>query len=334
MYVCLILAFYYYEESPRILLWNLRNYEEAFRVIEKIAKGSNYILSDSDKQGLINEVNKKKKIKKLDEDNPVMILKGLFNKKYILLFGIVTLLWMANALILFTNLHALPVMLSKMKEKDTFNFTIHEDAARKIGSSLMKNLNVTSAKNINQNFSLNINASSLIHETEKEKIERHEKIQKILIANLIPLPAEFLAGILTSSPILGRKYTMSLGFLFEMIFAFMMIFQPSFLYVYSSMIIFFNVLSFNICKLYTTEAFHTDVRDVAYGFSNFCSRMAVVFIPYITTFTYVYSDFGPCYFMAGVGFFGFILSVLLPFDTHNRPLDMEEMKENLNKSKM
>jgi MFS family permease len=344
MYVCLFLSYFYYEESPRILLWTHRNYQEAFRVIEKIAEGSDYTLSEKDKLGLINEVNKKKH-KKLDDDNPICILKSLFKKKYIYLFTIVTLIWMANALILFTNLHTLPVMLTKIEHKNQLNDSINN--ITKFKKAFLKKSNFTSTLEGNHSIELDMNFNSTDGSQNKnrnltisdllaiqEKKERNEKIQKILIANLIPLPAEFLAGVLTSSPILGRKYTMSIGFIFEMIFALLMIVHPSYLYVYSSMIVFFNVLSFNICKLYTTEAFHTDVRDVAYGFSNFCSRIAVVFIPYISSFTYLYSDFGPCYFMAIVGGSGFLLSFFLPFDTHNRPLDLEEKKDNLNKSKI
>lgn len=340
MYICLILSYFYYEESPRILLWTHRNYQEAFRVIEKIIEGSDYILSEKDKLGLINEVNKKK-LKKSDDDNPITILKSLFKKKYISLFTIVTFIWVANALILFTNLHNLPIILTKIKDTNLLN---NFKNSSKINKAYLKKLSISKeSDSIKKNITFN-STNRYKHSThnltisdilsKQEKNERNEKIEKILIANIIPLPAEFLSGILTASPIFGRKYTMSIGFFFEIIFALLMIVDSNYIYVYSSMIVFFNVLSFNICKLYTTEAFHTDIRDIAYGFSNFCSRIAVVLIPYISGFSYKYSDLGPCYFMAIIGGFGLLLSLILPFDTHNRPLDLEEKKDNINKSKI
>jgi putative MFS transporter len=44
MYLCLILSYLFYEESPRILIWTNRNFDEAFRIINKISVGSSYQL--------------------------------------------------------------------------------------------------------------------------------------------------------------------------------------------------------------------------------------------------------------------------------------------------
>merc|ERR1712222_264286 len=91
-----------------------------------------------------------------------------------------------------------------------------------------------------------------------------EKIQKIFIANAIPLPAEFLAGYFClQGGYLGKKNIIFIGFFFMSIFSALMILIPQHLYIWSSGINFFSVFAFNIKKLYTSLAYSTDNRDFA-----------------------------------------------------------------------
>jgi hypothetical protein len=282
-----------------------------------------------DKDGIINDVNRFQSEQDNTKLSSCKIILSLFSPRYIRLSSLVISLWMCNTLSLFTNLYSLPIILNKRE----INFS--QNYSRFPGNNFLKPKNESNYELPNQNMTnytvepfINSTSYNMPDKNAEEKIHRHNEIKKILIANIIPLPAEFLAGLLTGVPLLGRKYTMAIGFLFQSLFAIMMFVHPIYLHIYSSLIVSFNVLSFNICKLYTCEAFNTDIRDNAYGFSNFCSRIAAVFIPLIANYFLLYSTYGPCFFISTVCILGFVLCLFLPFDTFNRPLDSRDIKDS------
>ena len=152
--------------------------------------------------------------------------------------------------------------------------------------------------------------------------KKHKLILELIYANLIPIPAEFLAGAMTATSFFGRKNTISLGFFFQMIFSAIMCFERNYLFVYSSLITFFNVLSWNITKLYTSEVYHTRLRDSAYGFGNAMSRVGGFLVPFISeSGFYFISTYGPIYIIFVLCLISLILTLSLPFDTYGKPLD-------------
>jgi hypothetical protein len=86
-----------------------------------------------------------------------------------------------------------------------------------------------------------------------------QKFNKILISNLIPLPAEFLAGFLTNFSFLGRRSLIFIGFLLMEISSIWMFFDIENIYLSSSLINFWSVISYNITKLYTCEVYNIQV---------------------------------------------------------------------------
>jgi hypothetical protein len=55
MIVCWLVAIFYFEESPRILLWDCQ-YVKAFYIIEKMNNGNAYDFNDEEKSKVINYV--------------------------------------------------------------------------------------------------------------------------------------------------------------------------------------------------------------------------------------------------------------------------------------
>jgi hypothetical protein len=98
--------------------------------------------------------------------------------------------------------------------------------------------------------------------------------------------------------------------------------ESQYLFIYSSLITFFNVLSFNITKLYTCEVYHTRFRDDANGFGNAMSRIGGIMVPFIAELGfYTLKTFGPIMIICGLSLFSVIVALSLPFDTYGKPLD-------------
>jgi MFS family permease len=286
MYFCLILAYFFYRESPRIL-FTKGEFEKGWTELTEIAQGSTFQLNDKHKYALLKSINEGKNDLHLNENsNFFQILASLFSARNIRLFSLLALIWISNVLIIFTNYNSLPKILIITTPGNTSNLPHQQN-----------------------NFSLN----------DSNKI-----MKDLFIANLIPIPGEILAGVLTSMPLFGRKNTIILGFFIGCVSSVLMFSNQNNLSFYSSLISLSNILSFNIAKLYTVEAFYTNERDIAYGFINFSSRVASVFVPYIVNIALAFTTFGPCYFIAVICLFGIFASYLLPFDTFNKPLDNDD----------
>jgi putative MFS transporter len=105
-----------------------------------------------------------------------------------------------------------------------------------------------------------------IHTDEELKEANNDFVKKMLISILVPIPALFIAGYLTSIHYFGRINTIIIGFIAESIFSLLMAFDLPRVYIYASFLTFFNVISFNITKLYTIEVYNTNLRDSGYGF--------------------------------------------------------------------
>jgi MFS family permease len=277
MYIALILALLFYKESPRILLWE-NNIPEAYNELQRIAEGSNYVISKEDLLCL----NKFVKARNLSVQENLTFkhsIELLISKSYIKLFILLIILWLMNTVNIYTNVYYLPVYLR-----------------------------------------------TILHKTlpGEDKLSDTNVIHKLLIAVVLPMPAEILSGLMTSNKAFGRIRTILIGFTMQMVFSIASAYDMDYFYLFSSFITFFNIFSFNITKLYTSEVFDTNLRDIGYGISNFISRLVVIFVPLIVDTTIVQSQLIPCYLMIVYSFLGAITALLLPYDTHGKKLDAQQ----------
>jgi len=388
MIICLIIALIYFEESPRILLWDCQ-YAKAFDIIEKMNKGSSYNFNDEDKNKIVRyienslekeysnlikerekdnnnqtfnymhniyddsstyEINKtnKDRIKKneisiydcqqakiINDDNKELSLEEkkkliLENKKswknFFLIFQnkklpltlLVCSLWMINCLSTYTNLNSLPIILANQ------NKTIEKIIEEK---TLFNNLNKTTISNNSYDQHIS-NPKNLTLKNDKEHHINSEsllfngtdKINQLLISNLIPLPAEILAGYFVTHEVFEKKTVIFVGFFFVCIFSILMPIFPEFFFLFSSGINFFLVFSFNITKLYTSLAYHTDNRDFAYGLANFSSRIIAMIVPFLVDFLLNINLYSTCYLMLICNFIGCVLSLMLNENLCKKPI--------------
>ena len=99
-------------------------------------------------------------------------------------------------------------------------------------TNLQSSKNKTIVHEDHDHHVISINSSALIFNST-------EKIQKIFIANVIPFPAEFLAGYLClQGGYLGKKNIIFIGFFFMSIFSALMIAVPQYLYIWRYFFIF------------------------------------------------------------------------------------------------
>jgi hypothetical protein len=143
----------------------------------------------------------------------------------------------------------------------------------------------------------------------------------MLVSALVPIPSDFLAGYLTSHHYFARIYTILIGFAFQMLFAFLMVFDLPRVYIYSSFVTFFNVVSFSITRLYTAEVYNTCSRDSGNGFCNFISRIGAICIPFLVEFSLKQSLMGPGILFMVFAACGIILTLCLPYETYGKKLD-------------
>jgi MFS family permease len=158
------------------------------------------------------------------------------------------------------------------------------------------------------------------------ELATHEFLLKMLVSSLIPIPGDLLAGYMTSVPLFGRIYTILIGFVFQFIFALLMVIDLNRVFIYSSFITFFNIFSSNIIKLYTTEVYSTHLRDSGTGFSNFVSRIGAIVIPYLIELSLKASLIGPGLLLTFFSLCGIVLTLLLPYDTFGKKPDEEKDK--------
>jgi MFS family permease len=283
LYIECLLAVFFYEESPRILLWNNKK-AEAFVVIDQIAKGSSYVVTEEDKQAILREADVHMKQFNEHETHFFSYLVTIFTSRLIRITTLSALLWILNTLLIIGCSYALPLIL---KRQELEIIIVSEEHQRQVNNAF---------------------------------------VLKILLTAVIPLPAELVAGALTSFHYFGRIKTIIIGFAFQMIFSICMIVDLERVYIYVSMISFFNVISNNITKYYTTEVYNTMHRDSGYGFSNFAARLAAISTPFIIEGSLNISMMGPGIVLTILSVLGILVALLLPYDTYGKKLDEEKTK--------
>lgn len=377
MIICWILAFLYFEESPRILLWNCE-YKKAFAVIDLLSQGSSYDFNESEKNkiikyiehSLIKEYQHMKRKENLennvsiknfykneeeyapckenkyevfinkekdaaDTNNSLIVKEQLsveqmkdkilehkkswknfseiFKNKKLILTILVCSLWILNTFAIITNLYSLPIILANQRK------VIQDKNIKNVTGVHNPNMTESIIHDIPDNFNKTDIVVKLIH-SHSLIFNSTEKIQKILISNLIPIPAEFLAGYLTTTDTFGKKNVIFLGFFFMTICSALMIIFPDYLYLFSSGINFFIVFSFNITKLYTCLVYHTDNRDFAFGLVNCISRIISIFIPFISNFIMAIDLYGTCYVLLICSILGCLVASMLNENLCHKPI--------------
>ena len=154
----------------------------------------------------------------------------------------------------------------------------------------------------------------------KDKIYNISYNIQILIYGIIQLPNGIIGGIMTESPLFGRKYTLIISGLACVIFYFLIIIMIKYIAIFTGMIMLFNSISYGCSFMYVTEIFPTNLRDLAQSFIQMFSFFLGSWSPFLVGILNYYFCF---YFLGFTNIILMILSFLLPIETLLRPLDEE-----------
>ncbi len=339
MFLCLVLAIFFYDESPRIFLWRCE-YDKAWEIFDKMNKSNDgYSLVEEEKKKVVKYIEnclekeyddlikdiKKNEIEEIDnvscsekenslnlkekmslERKREFILENkkswryfsdIFRGKKLILTIILCLLWSLSILNSYVNSYSIPIILSNRKNiMDIENTTLEKDI-----------------QNQQKNVTKNVNSNTLI-------FYQKETILKLLISNIIPIPAEIFAGLLVIKSEYSKKLVIFFGFFFMGISSICMILFPDYIHLFSGGISVFCVFSFNITRVFTLLAYHTDNRDFAYGIANFTSRIMAIISPFVSIYFLKLSNYATCYVIMSSSILGCFISLFLNDSLSLKPL--------------
>lgn len=143
----------------------------------------------------------------------------------------------------------------------------------------------------------------------------------MVISSLIGIPGIMFFSFVSNTKFFGRKKSISLGFICSAITCIFAIFFISYLYILAPILRLSIGLSFCIIYIYVSEAYPTKIRSISLGFSNSFNRIGGITTPFLTQLIYSVYRSGPFIVFGIISAIGFILSILLPFETLNRDID-------------
>jgi MFS family permease len=147
-------------------------------------------------------------------------------------------------------------------------------------------------------------------------------INKQIIICLIHMPGYIFAGGLSEINCIGRKKSIALGYAFAAMCMFLATYYTEYFHIFFGLYLDFQVIPFNIGGNWAMEVYPTQIRDLALGFLYMVTRLGgcTSNILYIKL-----NDLGifiPYYFGAICYMLCTFLTLLVPFETIGKPLDI------------
>lgn len=165
----------------------------------------------------------------------------------------------------------------------------------------------------------------------------HQSDDKSLIFLLITTAGEGASGILAyflvETHTFGRKYSLVLAQVISSIGCLISSLIPTnngfFLIILLTTARFFGKMCFAVIYPLTAEIYPTSLRVNGVGVSSAIGRLASCLMPLITIWIFYINMYGPFILFFGFGTIGIVSTMLLPFDTRGRNLDLHnEIAEN------
>jgi hypothetical protein len=142
---------------------------------------------------------------------------------------------------------------------------------------------------------------------------KHDMAMEILITQIVTIPAIILSALICK--LIGRKSTISMGFLLCFFATFVPCLTNKGLIVSSAFVNFFIIFAQCTIKVYIIEAFPTKLRDYALSFCFCISKIGDCLVPLMCNLSLNLFPFGPIAFASAICVTGLVASVSLPFDT-------------------
>jgi MFS family permease len=161
------------------------------------------------------------------------------------------------------------------------------------------------------------------------KLSNHEVILQSIYMSLITMPSNLIGGLLTEISWLGRKKTIIFGYILAIVFFFLVCFFPSSFSIWFGLAVTFISISFSVGGSYSSEVYPTRVRDMALGVCFFSTRVGGFLSQFVYLIIFKINLFAPYYATIAVLGVGIVMTIFLPIETYNKPLDHDHSNDEL-----
>lgn len=165
-------------------------------------------------------------------------------------------------------------------------------------------------------------------------VDKNELSNKnIIISQLIIAGSSMISlligGLLCEVNQIGRKGVSCGSFILTSIFIIPCVYFPKSFTILFSLFFFFGTACFNVLITYVIEIYPTKLRDISSGFLFFTLRISGVISQFLMLNLFKWHYTIPYYLAAVLSIIGIVLTLLLPYDTNNQPLDKKYETENI-----
>ena len=167
---------------------------------------------------------------------------------------------------------------------------------------------------------------------DEEEIDNKKIINTQIIIAFVSLFGYVIGGILLEIPKIGRKGVICIWLLINAIMCIPAVYFPKMFTLFISIAILSTNVWGNVLITYLIEVYPTRLRDTSSGFILFTFRISIFISQFIFLGLFEIHYRVSYYLAAGLLLIGVILTILLPFEPVNQPLDIaiaEEEKDEL-----
>lgn len=155
-----------------------------------------------------------------------------------------------------------------------------------------------------------------------QEIQFAPLIQLILMI-FISLPAHILGGLLCEVKMFGRRFTICAGYGLAAVFCLMVPIFPKFTFAFMGLYYFFLIFACIVGVTYTSEIYPTVMRDTAAGFLSSVAFLFGSLAHLLFIHLFYKSMVIPFYVMSGVATIAAILTIFIPIETNQQPVDVQ-----------
>lgn len=160
----------------------------------------------------------------------------------------------------------------------------------------------------------------------QQKNKKLDGLKVLMLSTLGEGFSGFFAYFLIDMPLFGRKNSLAIGQFLCSIFILIGFFTPleygNFLIVILFIARFSIKISFAVLYPFTAEIYDTSIRTLGVAASSSIGRIGATLMPIISIKLFYYNMFAPFLLYFFIGMIGFFGTLMIPFDTTGRHLDI------------
>lgn len=312
-------------ESPRFLA-NNHEFEKAYEEIENLMGGNRKLTN-------IEKFNIKQEVLIASENCTIeSSYLSLFSKQFLRLNLSVCFLLFSCSFIYYGVVYVLPEGLERNYNKTEIESISSVSDQEDINylRMLLDNDEEVSAEYYDSHASLDNKYSNISKFYQQQDIFENSTIDDsdldevfdgVIYSALSEIPSPIFGMILVNTPILGRRYSIAVGFIIVSVFSSLSIYFNNNLVVWASLLKFGINIPYSIGYLYVSEVFPTKIRSIAIGFTNSFTRLGGIVTPILSQWLFDLHYTYPYYAYTIDAGLSVLLAFSLQVETYGRILE-------------